>query len=533
MKKDNTGHDSRITSVSELVKFTALAALLAMFADAAIGHAMLWGNDPYWTYWVTDALLMATVFGLGTAWLGTGLVRGALITAIHMVLLTTYYWSLSPIGLPAQPEWLDLEHTWLTGLPVHFCVYYLGYIVALWLWRKRNAMPPPAQRPASLAGEAMLALTIGAVVVMVFGLVQTLVLREFPGVTWFVVRIAVAVPLTLAWRAMAGTDGPAAISGGLMLGFVLTTYSHYLGPIGLPNDSLRILAENPPSAAVHWLSYREEFLIMLPISLAVAVVAFLTAAAWRRQQGDWLRWNRAGLIGAILAIIGLAAVGFVVAPHTGAEANRATVTSTGSVRVEQGAFYQGEMIDAIGSLQMTVENHTARATPLRPHDRVDMKATINHPNGMAYEIAATQPLVRDPQGRFTTWSGVGFDVWHHGRSGIGSSLLPATHSNVGVFALGTITANRAIIAAGVPIHAMTTTRDDGRLELNVGDPTILLPGVPDGHLRAVWPGYEGGHSGASSHARYALGSAVLIALLGVALIAVRSEPRNGDLNPAS
>lgn len=54
-------------SPSDLLAFTTLASLLAIFADAAIGHAMLWGNDPYWTYWVTDTLLMATVFGLGTA----------------------------------------------------------------------------------------------------------------------------------------------------------------------------------------------------------------------------------------------------------------------------------------------------------------------------------------------------------------------------------------------------------------------------------------------------------------------------------
>jgi hypothetical protein len=125
-------------SVADLLKFTALASLLAISVDAAIGHAMLWGNDPYWTYWVTDTLLMATVFGLGTAWLGMGLVRGAVITAVHITLLTTYYWSLSPIGLPAQSEWLDLEHTWVTGLPVHFAVYYLGYVLAFWLWQRRS-----------------------------------------------------------------------------------------------------------------------------------------------------------------------------------------------------------------------------------------------------------------------------------------------------------------------------------------------------------------------------------------------------------
>src|SRR3712207_1554998 len=95
-------------SVGDVVKFTALAASLAIFVDAAVGHAMVWGNDPYWTYWVTDTLLMATVFGLGTAWFGMGLVKGALITAAHILALTVYYWSLSPIGLPSHPECLPL-----------------------------------------------------------------------------------------------------------------------------------------------------------------------------------------------------------------------------------------------------------------------------------------------------------------------------------------------------------------------------------------------------------------------------------------
>jgi hypothetical protein len=97
---------------------------------------------------------MATVFGLGTAWFGMGLLKGALITAAHILALTVYYWSLSPIGLPSQPEWLDFEHTWATGLPVHFGVYYLGYVIALWLWRRRFAAleDRAGQSRLSLAG---------------------------------------------------------------------------------------------------------------------------------------------------------------------------------------------------------------------------------------------------------------------------------------------------------------------------------------------------------------------------------------------
>jgi hypothetical protein len=98
-------------------RFTAIVAILAIFADAAVGHGLTWENDPYWTYWITKTFLIATVFGLGTAWFGIGVRRGAVITAVHTVVLTVYYWTLSPVGLPSSPEWLDLEHTWVTGLP--------------------------------------------------------------------------------------------------------------------------------------------------------------------------------------------------------------------------------------------------------------------------------------------------------------------------------------------------------------------------------------------------------------------------------
>ena len=74
---------NRLRNLSEVVKFTALAALLA----------------------------------IGTMLFGIGIGRGAIITGVHVLLLTIYYWTLSPIGLPSQPEWLDLERTWITGLP--------------------------------------------------------------------------------------------------------------------------------------------------------------------------------------------------------------------------------------------------------------------------------------------------------------------------------------------------------------------------------------------------------------------------------
>jgi hypothetical protein len=185
-----------------------------MLFDAVIGHALLWDNDPYWTYWVTDTFLIATVFSVGTPLIGAGIARGAVITVVQMLVLTTYYWSLSPIGLPSNPEWLDLEHTWLTGPPVHFGVYYLGYLVALWLWLwLRRAVAGDVVR-SEVATDVVRALVTAGGIVAVVGAAQTVALDEFPGVTWLVMRIVILVPFTLGWWALAGRDRAASVSGG-------------------------------------------------------------------------------------------------------------------------------------------------------------------------------------------------------------------------------------------------------------------------------------------------------------------------------
>ncbi len=516
--RQETSAASGDLSFGDVAKFTAMAALLAIFVDAAIGHAMLWGNDPYWTYWITDTLLMATVFGLGTAWLGIGLVRGAVITSVHMVLLTIYYWSLSPIGLPSQPEWLDLEHTWITGLPVHFAVYYLGYVVALWLWRRRG--PGDGEAGWSTARQATVGVGVAAAIVVAAGLIQALALGEFPGVTWFVMRIAVTSAFTMTWWSIAGRDRTAAVVGGIILGFLLVAYGHFLGPVGLPNAEFRILAENPPPAEVHWLSYRQEFLVILPTTILLAIIGYLLTA---RPGSASAQWTGRGMLAGVVSVAALAVLGIVVARYTGSEAKTAVATAEGSARIGGAPMDEGELSSGTATLRLRVEDRNSHRTPLPPHDLVDFEASVSTPDGTTYVIRATEPMVAEPRGLFTTWHGVGFDVWHHGRSGIGYAGLPATRSNVAVYAVGSVSSGEQVLAVGVPIHVLTSSRADARLELHVGEPNAPVPGVDGGYLRVLWPEYQGGHYPALSYARYAWGGGVLIVLLGFAVAAARRE----------
>jgi hypothetical protein len=70
----------------------------------------------------------------------------------------------------------------------------------------------------------------------------------------------------------------------------------------------------------------------------------------------------------------------------------------------------------------------------------------------------------------------------------------------------------------VPVHVMTADGElPGRLELNVGDEQTPVPGLPDERLRVVWDDYSGGAEKKSD--RHLIGAAVLVILLGLALVA--------------
>jgi hypothetical protein len=498
----------------DLAKFTVAVALLAIFADAAVGHGLTWENDPYWTYWVTKTFLIATIFGLGTAWLGAGVVPGAIVTAVHTVVLTIYYWTLSPIGLPSHPTWLDLEHTWLTGIPIHFGVIYLGYLVAFWLWRRRTLVDPVAP-----GAHALGALVAGVVIVVVAGGATALVLWEWPGVTYFVVRLLLTATFLFVWWAIAGRDAVANAAGAVALALAWATYGHYLGPNGLPSTPLRIFDEAPPPAHVRWLDYRDLWLVALPIVLLVApAVMQLVGSATVHAQP--LRRSLVP-IGPVVALVVPLVVGLAFVDGGG---SRASVTATGDARVEQGEWFSDRLVEAQATLAFEGTDRGGRVTPLEPHDAIALEASVSDPRGTRYELNVDEPLVDDPLGRSTTWWGIGLDVWHHGRSGIGSSKIPATHSAIALFGLGSVIAAGKPVAEGVPVHMMTMDEaTPPRLELDVGDPEIPVPGLPDGHLRVVWTSFTSAVD-SSQNAQYAIGSVVLVLLLTLVLAAIATEP---------
>jgi hypothetical protein len=492
----------------EAVKFTALAALLAILADASLGHGLTWENDPYWTYWVTKTFLIATVIGLGTAWFGIGVGRGALIVLVHTLILTTYYWSLSPIGLPSSPHWLDLEHTWISGVPIHFGVIYLGYLVALWIWRRRARLAALPDSGSRIFGAKVLLMSL--LIVGLAGALSNLALGEFTGVTWYVVRLLITVPFIMLWRTIAGHDRISSLVGGIILALMWATYSQYLGPVGLPDiHHLRIFSQAAPPSPVHWLDYNQLWLISFPIYVVVMIGLLMVGS----YQNLGLRW----ITPAIIALLAMAAITIISALAIPAKdkGSVADIKASQGAVLERGAYYGNQFQPAAAKISIHAKDAGDRVSPLPPHDEVNITAEIKS-GGHSYSIIAKDPMVDDPMGQFTTWWGVGLDVWHHGDSGIGTNKLPAIHSKLAAFAMGDIKMDGQLVAVGVPVHVMTAQQgfaDNKHLELDVGDPrTTPLPNIPSGHLRVLWNNYKGNIPGASA-GRYIGGDIVLGLLL--------------------
>lgn len=260
-----------MTHLRDLLKFSAMVALFGILSDAVLGHALLWENDPYWTYWITKTFLIGTVFIIGTAWLGVGAIRGAVITLIHTLVLTVYYWSFSPVGLPDAPMWLDLQHTWITGVPIHFGVIYIGYLAALWFWRQAGEDDFSVSSRLSLLSGPLLSSVLA---VIASGLLSSFFLGEFVGVTWFVTRFLVVFPLILFLWAYLRPSGLNIIASGFVLTLILIAYSHYLSPLGIPG-TWRIFENITPMTKPRWLGYEELWLVQFPIYLVV-----FTSAIW-------------------------------------------------------------------------------------------------------------------------------------------------------------------------------------------------------------------------------------------------------------
>lgn len=361
------------------------------------------------------------------------------------------------------------------------------------------------------------ALLTAVAVTVVSGGLASLLVGDFPGITWFLVRLLLTVPFLLWWWAWAGRDRTAAVVGGIVLAFLWTTYSQFLGPVGLPDTPLRILDASPPPATVEWLDYRQLWLVSFPLYL-VTMVGVLLVESGRGST----------TVRPAAAVVALARVLFLAGATSeqtlDQEGAIASLSASGNVQIETGTFYSVTFGPGNGDISVEAEDMGSRVTPLPPHDLLTITASISA-DGADVAISVEEPMVNHPLGEHTTWWGVGLDVAHHGQSGIGTDQLAPITSELAAFGLGTVTVDGEVIATGVPVHVMTAESGlpgGARLELDVGMIGREIPGLAEGHLRVLWPDYEA-RIDDPHPLRYLIGGSILVVLVATMLALLRRE----------
>lgn len=329
---------------------------------------------------------------------------------------------------------------------------------------------------------------------VVAGGLASVALGEFPGVTWFVVRVLLTVSFLLVWWGFVGFDVEAGVVGGIVLAFGWAVYSQFVGPIGLPDTPLRILDPAPPPAVVRWLDYRELWLISLPIYLVVMTIALPLAGRGRPEVR-----RRAVAAAAIVPLVLLTTALTVQPEDRGVSAD---FSASGDVTVSE--------TQGTGHISISATDMGNRVTPLPPHDRLTIDSSIGA-GAHTVDVQVDRAMIEDPLGEETTWWGVAFGVdYRDGATG------ENYRADLVGFGLGTVRIDGTALETTVPVKVVAS-RQYG-LELTVGSDAMPLPEENGPVVEATWSSFSGESPSGPAIAHYIGGGAVLVALIALALL---------------
>jgi len=394
---------------------------------------------------------------------------------VHTAILEVYYEWLAPIGLPQEPQWLDDNHLWLTGVPVHYLAILTGYFIALWTWRRANRQAESRPRPGEGADARALAISslLSSVIILVLsGLItHGLLLGEFPGITFFVQHLLIGFIFLFVWSAYVGMGGAGWIVGAMMLSLVWTAYGIYLGPSGLPEK-------------VVYLTHHQHWSRVFPGDFVAALAGLFISLRLlpRLSRG-------AALAAPLLALALLPTDRAEAKPrglHAAASAAGEAHRVLGPNPVDLGAAQPSR-----GSIRLKVVEGGNRWSHVQAHDWISLQADFTGPDGQ-YRVLVDKPMPRHPLGRYTTWNGVALDHEMHGETGIGTDKLPLMQPDISLYGWGKVWRNGQLISPMAPVHAMVSSKEPMQgimLEIDTEEKT--LAGVPGGYITIHWPEITG------------------------------------------
>ncbi len=466
-------------SAAQVIKFSILVGITSIFIDAIIAHGIFWDNDPYWTYWITKSFLITAVFSIGTAFMGIGFIPAFMITFMHTIILEIYYTWFAPVGLPQEPEWLDFNHVWVTGFPVHYLAILTGYFISLWLWQRNHLCMQEHKKKWHTIDARYIAFF--ALVATVFTLVcegiitQAILLHSFPGITFFIQHALISIVFLFIWSVYGGLDRIGWLIGSLFLSLTWTAYNMYLGPRGLPFTE------------PVYLNYFKLWYFSFPGDFGAAVLGIGLAKKYTHSL--WRIWYPQSIyLGITLCAFFTSCFLSGIANNTieGLVAEAATEGS-GFMIIGDNPTNMMSRKPIQGSIYIKTIETGNRWSPMQNTDQVYVQAQFSSDSD-TYIVNVRRAMPRHPHNKYTTWSGVVYRHQMHGNTGIGTSSLPRLKPDIALWGWGEVIKNGQRISAMAATHVMVMshgTMQGIMLEVETEDKGLL--NTPDGYLTVMWP----------------------------------------------
>ena len=195
------------------------------------------------------------------------------------------------------------------------------------------------------------------------------------------------------------------------------------------------------------------------------------------------------LAGAVTAL----AAGWTLASQPDAPGLEVTASASGEALATTGTdpYALSGAAPTSGRIDIRAVDAGGRWSALQSKDTMELTADFTHPRDEAsYRVAVTTPMRQEPEGRYTTWFGVGLGDAHHGDTGIDTPALPRVAAELSLWGYAEVYRNGLLIAGGKPAHAMVVQKEQGSLPgqvfLSVATEHKDLVGVPDGYLNVIW-----------------------------------------------
>jgi hypothetical protein len=206
------------------------------------------------------------------------------------------------------------------------------------------------------------------------------------------------------------------------------------------------------------------------------------------------RWIALVLVLVMLAGAATAlAAGWTLARQPDAPGLEVTANASGEALVATGVdpYALSGAAPTSGRIDVRAIDAGGRWSALQSKDTMDVTAELTHPrDGATYRVTMTTPMRQEPEGRYTTWFGVGLGDAHHGDTGIDTPALPRVAAELSLWGFADVYRNGQLIAGGKPTHVMAVQKEQGNLPgqvyLSVATEHKDLVSAPDGYLNVIW-----------------------------------------------